>query len=286
MCRGGELEELAAAAQWIRALPHRIKIVVAGNHDWAFVHAPDEARRLLGEDILYLQDAAAEVGGLRVWGSPWQPEYCDWAFNLPRGKALADVWAKIPEGLDLLVTHGPPEGMGDRSSSGPGRHGCRDLRERVRAARPRVISDAEIRRSAERRMPSAASGASGRTCIGPSPMTAVSRAVSPRTGGVRLSPALDRVAGANQAVGMRTPEIEQTLRRARKGPAQPAASGPSLASGELPLLGPPELPPHETHRTSRVAHLRARRRLVARLRVIGLHPLEQRGWSSAAVRGS
>lgn len=138
LCRGGDLDELAVAAAWIRALPHRTKIVVAGNHDWAFLESPEEARRTLGDDVIYLQDAGIVTAGLNVWGSPWQPEYNGWAFNLPRGQALADVWAKIPEGLDLLITHGPPRGIGDRSVSGDERLGCRDLRERVRVVRPKV----------------------------------------------------------------------------------------------------------------------------------------------------
>lgn len=137
MCRSGELEELAAAAQWISSLPHRHKVIIAGNHDWAFVQAPEEARALLGGEVVYLQDSAATIEGVRFWGSPWQPEYNDWAFNLPRGEALREKWALIPEGLDVLVTHGPPLGFGDRSSSS-GREGCADLLARVRVAKPRV----------------------------------------------------------------------------------------------------------------------------------------------------
>ena len=136
LCRGGDLDELREAAAWITGLPHAHKVVVAGNHDWAFVHAPAAARAALG-DLVYLQDGEATIGGLRFWGSPWQPAFHDWAFNLPRGAALAAVWAKIPAGLDVLITHGPPEGFGDRSPIG-GRAGCAELRRRVAEVRPRV----------------------------------------------------------------------------------------------------------------------------------------------------
>lgn len=138
LCRAGDLKELAVAAAWIRGLPHATKIVIAGNHDWPFVDAPEMARHTLGDGIIYLQDAGIVTAGLSVWGSPWQPEFNGWAFNLPRGKALADVWAKIPEGLDVLITHGPPRGIGDRSVSGDQRLGCRELRDRVRVVRPRL----------------------------------------------------------------------------------------------------------------------------------------------------
>jgi len=136
LCRGGDLDELREATAWIASLPHRHKIIVAGNHDWCFVHDPAAARALLG-DLHYLEDAELVLDGVRFYGSPWQPEFNDWAFNLPRGDALAAVWRKIPAGLDVLITHGPPEGTGDRSPVG-GRAGCADLRRRIAEVAPRL----------------------------------------------------------------------------------------------------------------------------------------------------
>ena len=135
---GADLEELRPAVAWLRALPHRHKVLVAGNHDWPFARAPAEARALLGDSVVYLEDAGANVAGLAFWGSPWQPEFGSWAFNLPRGAPLAEKWARIPEGLDVLVTHGPPLGLGDRAALfGPPRHvGCEALAARVKVARP------------------------------------------------------------------------------------------------------------------------------------------------------
>jgi predicted phosphohydrolase len=136
LCRGGDLAELGAAAAWIAGLPHRHKVVVAGNHDWAFVHEPAAARALFAA-MTYLEDAEAVLDGVRFYGSPWQPAFHDWAFNLPRGEPLARIWAKIPHGVDVLITHGPPMGLGDRSPVG-GRAGCADLRARIAEVRPRA----------------------------------------------------------------------------------------------------------------------------------------------------
>jgi Icc-related predicted phosphoesterase len=136
LCRRGELDELRDAMTWIRGLPHRHKIVVAGNHDWALVREPAAARDLM-TGAIYLQDEIATVDGITVWGSPWQPEFNDWAFNLPRGPALAEIWNKMPVDLDILITHGPPAGIGDRPVSGR-RVGCADLWTRVADARPRL----------------------------------------------------------------------------------------------------------------------------------------------------
>jgi len=136
LCRGGSVDELREALAWIRALPHAHKVVVAGNHDFAFVEHASDARALVA-DLVYLEDSGATVAGLSFWGSPWQPAYNDWAFNLPRGRALAEKWALIPERVDVLVTHGPPFGIGDRGPV-PGRLGCEELLARVRVAVPRV----------------------------------------------------------------------------------------------------------------------------------------------------
>ena len=137
LCRGGSVAELTAAARWIGGLPHALKIVIAGNHDWCFVREPAAARRVLGDGVVYLEDSEHAAHGLRFWGSPWQPEFGGWAFNLPRGAALAEKWARIPVGVDVLISHGPPAGHGDRSWSQQ-RTGCVDLRARVAVVRPRL----------------------------------------------------------------------------------------------------------------------------------------------------
>jgi hypothetical protein len=137
LCRRGDLDELREAADWIASLPHRHKVIVAGNHDWSFVHEPAGARMLLG-DCTYLQDSEVTIDGLRFYGSPWQPEFHGWAFNLPRGAPLARVWAGIPRGLDVLITHGPPAGIGDRFAYSSNRTGCEDLLARIAEVAPRL----------------------------------------------------------------------------------------------------------------------------------------------------
>ena len=144
----GKLEEIASFARWFGALPHKRKIVIAGNHDLALdensfantaprfghrdVHDPTktckEARAMLEgiPDCEYLCDSGTMVEGIKVWGSPWQPEFCEWAFNLPRGAACRAKWSLVPAETDVLLTHGPPLGHGDLCSSGH-RAGCLDL---------------------------------------------------------------------------------------------------------------------------------------------------------------
>ena len=135
-CSVGALFEVRKFGRFLARLPHAHKIVIAGNHDFPFEETPDEARDLLG-DVHYLFDSGVELEGLRIWGSPWQPEFLDWAFNLPRGDALRQVWARIPESTDLLITHGPPHGILDATVRGEP-VGCEQLLERVLAVRPRL----------------------------------------------------------------------------------------------------------------------------------------------------
>ncbi len=131
----GELDQLRAFDAQLAALPHPHKVVIAGNHDFAFERDPEAARACITA-ATYLEDEEVEVAGLRIYGSPWQPWFHDWAFNLQRGAALAEKWARIPEGLDILLTHGPPAGYGDRCYDGR-RVGCADLLVAIERARPR-----------------------------------------------------------------------------------------------------------------------------------------------------
>jgi Icc-related predicted phosphoesterase len=136
LTRRGSLEELAQVNEFLASLPHRHKVVVAGNHDWCFQESLAEARAVLTA-ATYLEDEAVIIEGLKFYGSPWQPWFMDWAFNLPRGAELARRWARIPEDTDILITHGPPLGFGDRVYGGK-RVGCEDLLRRVQQVRPKL----------------------------------------------------------------------------------------------------------------------------------------------------
>ena len=135
----GSMKELEAVADWLRAQPHPHKVVIAGNHDFALQRKPVEARALF-HGLTFLEDSEATLAGLRIWGSPWQPWFHDWAFNAHRGKEIDAKWQLIPEGIDVLVTHGPPAGFGDMVHDGEN-VGCEDLLRhlaRVEAAAPSV----------------------------------------------------------------------------------------------------------------------------------------------------
>ena len=133
-----EVEEFL---QWFSSLPHKHKIFVAGNHDWLYETNNRFARLLTaGFDVKYLQDSSAKIEGLKIYGSPYQPRFFDWAFNLNRGRELAEKWKLIPEDTDVLITHGPPFGILDEV---PKKYwientGCEELIKRVEKVRPKL----------------------------------------------------------------------------------------------------------------------------------------------------
>lgn len=134
----GTQKEIEAFVEWIAGAPHRNKIVVAGNHDIGM--QTNAALRLLvgSRGITYLQDSAVYFDGLKFYGSPWQPWFNDWAFNLPRGGTeLVTRWGWIPNDTDVLITHGPPMYILDRNTAGE-HVGCEALRDRVGALKLRL----------------------------------------------------------------------------------------------------------------------------------------------------
>lgn len=141
----GTQDETKAALKWLDSLPHKAKILCAGNHDFYFdANAPSRYRswslerdctpeQLLREfpTVTYLQDAGAEIQGVKFYGSPWQPWFYDWAFNLPRdGAEIEAKWALIPSDTTVLVVHSPPFGILDVTESGE-HAGCSQLALRI-----------------------------------------------------------------------------------------------------------------------------------------------------------
>jgi hypothetical protein len=201
----GTEKEVSDFCKFLDNVPHRFKIVIAGNHDislepnwyannWRRFHpkpipnmfgmeddphsvpsssststefspstsgttASQSSRRdgtgeRLKEELrrhcIYLEDDLIELhlgqdllpGAnnpkvLRLYGTPWQPLYRDWAFNLPEQQeeqqqeekspfsssqettnssedflTMSDISQAIPNSIDILLSHGPPQGCG------------------------------------------------------------------------------------------------------------------------------------------------------------------------------
>lgn len=137
---GGTIEEIKSFNCWFAGLPHRHKIFVAGNHDWLFETNRRQAESLLDAGIVYLQDSSIEIENLKIYGSPWQPRFFNWAFNLSRGAEMREKWRLISAETDVLITHGPPHGILDTVArlDSVELTGCEDLRAKVAEINPQL----------------------------------------------------------------------------------------------------------------------------------------------------
>lgn len=135
----GTFMEISRAGQWLASLPHKHKIVVAGNHDFLFEKDYGLACQALGDGvsgIQYLQDQVTVIDDVVFYGAPWSVEFHHWAFGLSERDSKSR-WDKIPQGVDVLITHGPPYGIMD-SAPNNYRLGCKELRGRVEQLKPRL----------------------------------------------------------------------------------------------------------------------------------------------------
>jgi predicted phosphohydrolase len=120
---------------WLGSLPHTHKIVIPGNHDFLLEAEPEMGRAIANAVLLI--DAGITVAGLKIWGSPVTPLYGG-AFGMPQAADRKRHWRRIPEGTDILVTHGPPYGILDTPPGSSAHEGCPELFQAVIEIEPRL----------------------------------------------------------------------------------------------------------------------------------------------------
>lgn len=141
----GQKHEIDSFCGWYHKIEgYKEKILIAGNHDWGFQKNESESLSLISDHnrkITYLKDQTyfIEDQEVTIYGSPWQPEFFNWAFNLPRyGNELEEKWKAIPENIDILITHGPPYGILDYAKFSAKNVGCELLLARVKEIKPKI----------------------------------------------------------------------------------------------------------------------------------------------------
>jgi 3',5'-cyclic AMP phosphodiesterase CpdA len=158
--KGGE-KDVTNFVHWFQNIEgFDSKVFIAGNHDFCFerINEPyhkgeyDWLNNLMSSENLsqsnveYLEDSSFIIESpefsrpIKIYGSPWQPNFYDWAFNLPRmGDELKSKWNMIPDDTDILITHGPPNEIRDFVSNwrqGDMNVGCELLLNRIIDIKP------------------------------------------------------------------------------------------------------------------------------------------------------
>eukprot|EP01084_Bolivina_argentea_P150266 262435_1 len=118
-CKTSEMYEkqIVSFNDWIGKLPHKIKIVICGNHEGIFADMDIEfIHKTLSNVTYYLQDSYVTLYGIKFYGTPW-------TFNTSTNKAfgideknedeLNKKFDLIPNDTDILITHLPPKGIMD-----------------------------------------------------------------------------------------------------------------------------------------------------------------------------
>ena len=109
--------EVREFIHWYKSLPIKHKVYVAGNHDTSIEKKLVTKKDFEDYNIHYLEDDLITLQGLLIYGNPYTPQFGQWAFMKDRVK-LDRYWTKaIPGYVDILVTHGPPKGILDKSYS-------------------------------------------------------------------------------------------------------------------------------------------------------------------------
>jgi len=102
---------------WYADLPIKNKILIAGNHDY-FIERNNHSARLMMKElgIIYLEDSSIVIDGIKFYGSPWTPVYLNLAF-MKEDFDLQEIYEKIDLDTNVLISHGPPKGILDKSKN-------------------------------------------------------------------------------------------------------------------------------------------------------------------------
>lgn len=168
----GGLSNYRKALDQLSRLNAELKLVIAGNHDvsldsnwWAeneeegddpedpakarqlFEAAREQGVSLLGEGLHVFE--LGDGRPIKIFASPFTPEFGGYAFSYPRDEDhFIEGEGFIPEGVDIVMTHGPPLPPYPESPSSAaylldlghgGEHcGCTNLFKAIVRARPKL----------------------------------------------------------------------------------------------------------------------------------------------------
>lgn len=114
-------------------------IIIGGNCDkWLYFNR-DKVE--WPQNVHYLDDTETEINGMKVYGTSWCPHNMNGAWEVD-DDILEEEFSKIPEGLDILVTHVPPKGEGlnlDHDDAFDSHFGSEALTKAIIEKKPKIV---------------------------------------------------------------------------------------------------------------------------------------------------
>ena len=116
--------EVREFIDWYKELSPKYKIYVAGNHDSSIEKKLVTKKDFEDNGIIYLENDYVAIEGIKIFGSPYTPNFGNWSFMRDRNK-LDRFWCNaIHDDTDIVITHGPPKGILDKSENRDGLMEC------------------------------------------------------------------------------------------------------------------------------------------------------------------
>lgn len=149
----GYKHEVENFYKWLNKQEANHIISVQGNHELGWEANEEEFKKIALEKcpaVHLLKNESINIEGINIWGSPYTPYFFNWAYNAGRNQKEADfykkplikdIWDKIPENTDVLLTHGPPYEILDElvyvDGTPKGQFvGCEELLKRIKEVKP------------------------------------------------------------------------------------------------------------------------------------------------------
>ncbi len=138
----GEYTETIKFLRWFSQLECKHRILITGNHEKGWWKNPSLYKSEVPENVIHLEDDLVQLEGLNIYGSPHTKEFYGWAWPYYNEESADLIWKRIPDNVDILVTHQPPYGVGDlsefyRKGEDPN-VGCKILLSHVERVKPKL----------------------------------------------------------------------------------------------------------------------------------------------------
>ncbi|MHA1737418.1 MAG: metallophosphoesterase family protein [Candidatus Heimdallarchaeota archaeon] len=131
------ISDLMEMKRWLLSIDAKHRVVIFGNHDFTDHYATSVLKDLFGENIHYLCNETIILEGIKIFGSSYSPLFNDWAW-MKSDDVLTDIWHKIEENTDIVLTHTMPYGILDQVAPRMNSVGSVSLLKKIKQISPKI----------------------------------------------------------------------------------------------------------------------------------------------------